>query len=125
MDISTVIEALGALAQETRLAAFRLLVKAGPDGLPAGEIARALAIPHNTLSSHMSILARAGLVAPRRAGRSVIYSVDFSGMRDLLSFLMEDCCQGRPEVCGPAIADTLSACRPASAKGARHEAPAR
>ena len=99
-------KAFGALSQETRLAAFRLLVRCGAEGMAAGEIARALDIPHNTLSTHLSTLAHAGLVASRREGRSIIYSTDLAGIRGLLAFLMEDCCQGRPEVCAPML-DTL------------------
>lgn len=110
MDEQSAVKALSALAQESRLGAFRLLVRAGPDGLPAGEIARALAIPHNTLSAHLSILANAGLVASRRAGRSVIYAVDYAGTRNLLAFLMEDCCRGKPEICAPALDCVLPEC---------------
>ena len=98
MDISTTVKALGALAQESRLNAFRLLVQSGPDGLAAGEIARQLEIPHNTLSSHLAILSNAGLLSSHRESRSIIYRIDFDGTRDLLSFLMEDCCQGQPEL---------------------------
>ncbi|MEX0809253.1 MAG: helix-turn-helix transcriptional regulator [Dongiaceae bacterium] len=104
MDATTATRAFGALAQDSRLEAFRLLVRAGEEGLPAGEIARALAIPHNTLSSHLSILTHAGLVASRRDGRSIIYRIDFEGTRALLAFLMEDCCQGRPDLCAPLLA---------------------
>jgi DNA-binding transcriptional ArsR family regulator len=101
---------LGALAQETRLEVFRLLVRQGPDGAPAGEIARTLGVPHNTMSSHLSILAHAGLVASRREGRSIIYRVDFEGTRALLAFLLEDCCQGRKDVCRPAVDAALAGC---------------
>jgi DNA-binding transcriptional ArsR family regulator len=110
MDIDDATRALSALSQRTRLETFRLLVRCGDDGLPAGEIARALETPHNTLSSHLTILATAGLVRSRREGRSIIYSIDFPGVRDLMSFLMEDCCQGRPEVCGPALDSVVAAC---------------
>jgi ArsR family transcriptional regulator len=95
------IKRLSALAQDGRLAVFRLLVKAGRDGVAAGEIAHALELPPNTLSAQLAILANAGLVGSRRAGRSIIYSADFDGMSELLVYLMEDCCQGRPEVCTP------------------------
>jgi ArsR family transcriptional regulator, arsenate/arsenite/antimonite-responsive transcriptional repressor len=107
MDANTATRAFGALAQDSRLEAFRLLVRAGEEGLPAGEIARALSIPHNTLSSHLSILANAGLVTSRRDGRSIIYRIDFDGTRALLAFLMEDCCQGRPDICAPLLACVL------------------
>jgi DNA-binding transcriptional ArsR family regulator len=110
MDISVIIKALAALAQKSRLKAFRLLVKSGPDGLAAGEIARRLAIPHNTLSSHLAILSNARLVSSHRESRSIIYRVDFDGTRKLLSFLMEDCCQGQPELCAPVLDSLLPGC---------------
>lgn len=110
MDNTSAVRAFGALAQESRLAAFRLLVQAGDAGLPAGDIARALEIPHNTLSTHLSILSQAGMVRSRRAGRSIIYAVDFDGTRSLLAFLLEDCCNGRPELCSPAIESALTHC---------------
>ena len=109
MDNHTAIEAFGALAQETRLAVFRLLVEAGPEGIPAGDLARLVQVPHNTLSSHLGILARAGLVAPRREGRSIFYAANFAGMRALIAYLVQDCCKGRPEVCGPLI-DAVACC---------------
>jgi DNA-binding transcriptional ArsR family regulator len=111
MDTSKATKALGALSQETRLDAFRLLVGRGSDGMAAGDIARTLNVPHNTLSAHLAVLANAGLVVSRREGRSIIYGIDLEGVPALLSFLMEDCCQGRPEVCGPLIASVLSGCR--------------
>lgn len=110
MDITSATRALSALSQRTRLETFRLLVRCGDDGLPAGKIARSLEIPHNTMSSHLTILAAAGLVRSRREGRSVIYATDFSGVRALMSFLMEDCCQGRPDVCGPALDSVMAGC---------------
>jgi len=118
MDTSKATKALGALSQETRLDAFRLLVGRGSDGMAAGDIARKLNVPHNTMSAHLAILANAGLVVSRRQGRSVIYGIDLEGVPALMSFLMEDCCQGRPEVCGPLIASVLSSCRMPS--GERH-----
>jgi arsenate reductase len=93
------IEVLAALAHPTRLAAFRRLVEAGPEGLPAGEIARLLNVPHNTLSGHLADLVLAGLVRSRREGRSVIYSADLDGLARLVTFLAADCCGGRPESC--------------------------
>ncbi len=101
MNLDDAIRRLGALAQDARLSVFRLLVKAGPDGVAAGEIARALAVPANTLSAQLAQLANAGLVTSRRDGRSIIYAADYAGMTELLAFLMEDCCQGRAEVCAP------------------------
>lgn len=114
MDIKRATDSLAALAQETRLAAFRLLVKAGSAGLPAGDIAQALDIPHNTLSTHLAILTRAGLLRSRREGRSIIYGVDFDGTRALLGFLVEDCCQGSPDICSPALDTLLPGCCEAS-----------
>ena len=111
MELNTAVQRLSALAQESRLAVFRLLVKAGPGGVPAGEIARALDITPNTLSAQLNILANAGLIASRRDGRSIIYAADFDSMSGLLVYLMEDCCQGRPEVCAPmAEAASRAAC---------------
>jgi ArsR family transcriptional regulator, arsenate/arsenite/antimonite-responsive transcriptional repressor len=110
MDINSATRALSALSQPTRLETFRLLVRSGPEGMPAGEVARRLDVPHNTMSSHLSILANAGLVGSRREGRSVIYGVEFDGVRKLLGFLVEDCCQGTPDVCGPILDSVLNAC---------------
>jgi len=112
MDIQTAVGALGALAQESRLKVFHLLVHTGPSGLAAGDIARALAVPHNTMSSHLAILSRARLVSSRRESRSVIYAVDLEGTRALLSFLLEDCCRGKPDLCTPLIEATLASCCP-------------
>ena len=106
MEIETAVAALSALAQETRLAVFRLLVHAGPRGLPAGLIAERLGVPPATLSFHLKELSRAGLVTARRESRQIYYAPDFAGMRNLLGFLTEDCCQGRPEVCVPLAAAT-------------------
>lgn len=91
---------------------FRLLIQAGREGVPAGEIARSLDITPNTLSAQLTILTNAGLVTSRRAGRSIIYIADYDGMGELLAYLMEDCCQGRPEVCAPlaAIASRAACC---------------
>jgi ArsR family transcriptional regulator len=110
MDASTAIGALGALAQESRLKVFRLLIRAGGAGMAAGDIARALDVPHNTMSSHLAILTRAKLVSAHKEGRSVIYAVDLEGTRALLSFLVEDCCQGEPEACAQVLDSTLAAC---------------
>ncbi|MDB5706706.1 MAG: transcriptional regulator [Sphingomonas bacterium] len=101
MQLPVAVEALSALAHGSRLAVFRLLVRAGAEGMPAGEIAREIGALPNTLSTHLTILGHAGLIRSRRDGRSVIYSADYDGMRDLLGFLIEDCCAGRPEICAP------------------------
>lgn len=91
--------ALAALGQPTRLEVFRLLMRNEPAGLAAGAIASAIRSPQNTLSTHLGILARAGLVRGRRQGRSIIYRADVGSMRSLLSFLVDDCCDGHPELC--------------------------
>ena len=105
--------ALGALAQETRLDIFRLLVQKGPSGLPAGEIGERLGQPSPTLSFHLNQLRFAGLVTSRRESRSIIYSANFKGMNDLLSYLTDNCCGGRPELCNPTVATgCVSECAP-------------
>lgn len=101
METKAAIARLAALAHEGRLAVFRLLVKAGPGGVAAGRIARSLGVPANTLTAQLTLLAHAGLVSSRREGRSIIYAADYDRMSELLVYLMEDCCQGRPEVCVP------------------------
>jgi ArsR family transcriptional regulator, arsenate/arsenite/antimonite-responsive transcriptional repressor len=101
MESQLAIKRLSALAQDSRLAVFRLLVKAGPEGVAAGEIARRLDITPNTLSAQLNVLSNAGLVTSRRDGRSIIYTADFDSMSQLLVYLTEDCCQGRAEVCAP------------------------
>ena len=108
--VSTAIAAFGALAQESRLKIFRLLVQRGPDGTAAGDIARRLKLPQNTLSFHIAALSRAHLVASRKEGRSIIYFVDLEGTRGLLSFLVEYCCGGKPELCGCLIASVEAGC---------------
>jgi DNA-binding transcriptional ArsR family regulator len=107
MESNDAIKRLSALAQDSRLAVFRLLVKAGRDGVSAGEIARSLEITPNTLSAQLTVLANADLVTSRRAGRSIIYAADYDSMSELLLYLMEDCCQGRAEVCAP-LADAAA-----------------
>src|SRR5947209_17317559 len=104
MELNDAIRRLSALAQDGRLQVFRLLVKAGPDGLAAGEIARSLDTAPNTMSAQLLVLSNSGLIRARRQGRSIIYSVDFAAMSDLLVFLTEDCCGGRSEICAPLVA---------------------
>src|SRR5215467_7058537 len=101
MKKSRVISALGALAQETRLDIFRLLVEKGPEGLPAGELGARLNQPSPTMSFHLSQLRFAGLVESRRESRSIIYSANFKMMTSLVAYLTENCCGGRPELCAP------------------------
>lgn len=110
MDKSDAIEALHALAQDTRLDVFRLLVKQGADGMAAGDIAEALGVRQNTMSANLSVLARAGMVRSEREGRVIRYFADFDGMRSLLTFLMEDCCGGNPELCKPVLDEIVCAC---------------
>lgn len=102
--MTTAVEGLSALAHEGRLKVFRLLVTAGPTGMAAGEIARRLGTPPNTLSANLSLLTNAGLAQSRRDGRSIIYSARFDRMGELMAFLAEDCCGGAAEVCA-AVAD--------------------
>jgi ArsR family transcriptional regulator, arsenate/arsenite/antimonite-responsive transcriptional repressor len=104
------IDAFAALAQPTRLEAFRLLVREEPHGLPAGEIARRLDVPHNTLSTHLGVLTQAGLISVERHGRSMIYRVELTAVRQLVLFLLKDCCNGQPDLCAPLIEDITSAC---------------
>ncbi len=103
MDESIAIETLSALAHETRLAAFRLLLKAAPGELPAGDIAGRLGIVQNTMSSHLAILVRTGLISGRRDGRNMFYQAEPAAMRTLLAWLMDDCCQGNSEICAPLL----------------------
>lgn len=123
MLLPKAVDALSALAHGHRLAVFRLLVKAGAAGISAGVIAREVGLLANTLSSHLTILGHAGLVRSRREGRSVIYSADYEGMRDLLGFLIADCCDGRPEICAP-LGDAAVACCPSAAAPASPKARA-
>ena len=104
MDSSAAIDALSALAHPGRLAVFRLLIRAGAAGCSAGEVARQVGALPNTLSTNLTILGRAGLIQSRRDGRSIIYTADYERMGQLLGFLMEDCCNGAPEICAPLAA---------------------
>jgi len=124
MKAKAAIEALGALAQESRLAVFRLLVHEGPEGLSAGSIAERLGVPAPTLSFHLAYLNRAGLVSPKREGRSILYAANYRGMNALLTYLTEDCCQGHPEICG-VVACSPAASADESPQGEKHEALAR
>jgi DNA-binding transcriptional ArsR family regulator len=111
MEKKDALEALSALGQETRLEVFRLLVRSGPGGMTAGAIAQALAVRQNTLSSNLALLARAGLIEGRKEGRHIRYAADLEGLRRLLAFLLEDCCGGRPEACGPLLDRIFTQCR--------------
>lgn len=108
MELSDAVSALSSLAQPARLRVFRLLVKAGESGLCAGDLSAALEIPKNTLSFHLKDLVHAGLVGAERNGRSIVYRLREEGIRHLMHFLMEDCCQGRPELCLPDSCEGVS-----------------
>jgi len=112
MEPQSAVGALSALAHPARLEVFRLLIRAGPDGMAAGDIARATGSLANTLSTNLNVLAGAGLVSSRRDGRSIIYAAGYDRMRDLLAFLMEDCCGGNAEICAPlaAIGERAACC---------------
>jgi DNA-binding transcriptional ArsR family regulator len=112
MKAADAVKSLSALAQDNRLAVFRLLVKAGPEGLAAGEIARKLSTPANTMSAQLLLLSNAGLVRARREGRSIIYSADFAAMSRLLLFITEDCCGGNAAICAPLVAVVQTCCPP-------------
>ena len=114
MDAKKAQSAFAALAQPTRLKAFRKLVAAHPEGLPAGEIAAACKVPHNTMSTHLTALTRAGLVTFERNGRVMSYRADLDGLRGLVGFLMRDCCGGNAEICAPVIEEfNVACCAPA------------
>jgi DNA-binding transcriptional ArsR family regulator len=112
MESEQAILALAALAQSTRLDVFRLLAKHEPDGLAAGDIARSLAVPQNTMSSHLAILSRAGLVSAQRFSRSIFYRADLARFQAVVLFMLKDCCDGRPEICAPVIEGLTPCCPP-------------
>jgi len=117
------VAALAALAQDSRLDVYRLLVQSGPDGLPAGDVAAALEIAPNTLTFHFDRLRDAGLVTVRRDGRSMIYAAQYERMNALLGYLTENCCQGRAEACAPAVCKPKSMPKstPKAVSTARHK----
>lgn len=112
MDDTEVMAALAALAQSTRLRTFRLLIAREPGGIPAGELARLVEVPQNTMSAHLAILARAKLIVGERRSRSIIYRAKLDGFREVMVFLLKDCCGGRPDLCAPLIADLAPCCPP-------------
>lgn len=116
MEKTDAVTALAALAQDNRLDVFRLLVEAGPEGMPAGEIAETLGVAPNTLTFHFDRLRVAGLVTVRREGRSMIYAARFETMNALVGFLTDNCCGGAPEICLPA-----KRCEPGKAKKRKRE----
>ena len=116
MESEQTVLALAALAQSTRLEVFRLLVRHEPKGLAAGEIARQLSVPQNTMSSHLAVLSRAGLVSATRISRSIVYRAELSHLRAVMLFMLRDCCDGRPEICAPLIEDLTPCCAPVARK---------
>jgi DNA-binding transcriptional ArsR family regulator len=123
METKDAVAALGALAQDNRLDVFRLLIRTGPQGMPAGGIADRLKIAAATLSFHLAQLRQAGLITMKRDGRSLIYSADYDGMNELMHFLTENCCAGAD--CGVSTAVDVPACRPPKAAVARRPRAAR
>lgn len=119
MKTKQAVKALAALAQECRLSVFRLLVEAGAEGIPAGEISERLEIPAATMSFHLKELTATGLIASLRNGRSLIYSLQPDVMNELMKFLMQDCCQGRPELCQPDFLKTAVCCETVKSKKPR------
>ena len=113
MDNTLAIAAMAALAQPTRLETFKLLVAREPEGIPAGELARLIEVPQNTMSAHLAVLSRAGLITGERQSRSIIYRADLVGFRSVIAFLLTDCCGGRADLCQPLIDDLVPCCPPA------------
>jgi ArsR family transcriptional regulator, arsenate/arsenite/antimonite-responsive transcriptional repressor len=112
MENEQAVLALSALAQPTRLQAFRLLVQHEPEGIAAGDLARLLEVPQNTLSAHLSVLSRAGLVISERQSRSILYRANLSAFQAVALFLLQDCCGGRPDICAPVIESLQPCCPP-------------
>ena len=112
MDTDHTLLVFSALSQPTRLEVFRLLIENEPAGLPAGEVARRMAVPHNTMSTHLAILTRAGLITAERQSRSIVYRARLDAVRELAGYLVQDCCGGRPEICAPLLADLSPCCPP-------------
>ena len=112
MESEQAILALAALAQSTRLEVFRLLVKHEPEGLAAGDIAKALSVPQNTMSSHLAVLSRAGLVSAQRFSRSIVYRANLARFQEVVLFMLRDCCDGCPEICAPLVENLTPCCSP-------------
>jgi ArsR family transcriptional regulator, arsenate/arsenite/antimonite-responsive transcriptional repressor len=110
MEIKTAVTALAALAQETRLSIYRLLVEAGPEGVSAGRLGETLRVPAATLSFHLKELSRAGLLSSRQDRQFIYYAVDFERMAELMTFLTQNCCKGMPQTCLAAVETELSRC---------------
>src|ERR1051325_3876439 len=116
MEIKAAVTALAALAQETRLSIFRLLVEAGPEGVPAGRIAEILDVPAATLSFHLKELARSGLLSSRQERQFIHYAADFARMADLMTYLSQNCCKGMPRDCLTVVETALGRCCPLPSK---------
>lgn len=108
--------AFAALGQITRLETFRCLVRKEPEGVPAGELARLMSVPQNTMSAHLAVLARAGLIRGERQSRTILYRADLDRFGELMAFLLEECCGGRPDICAPLLSQ-LTMCTSKNAKG--------
>lgn len=120
METKSAVTALAALAQETRLAVFRLLIEAGPEGMPAGEVGQKLEVPSATLSFHLKELSHAGLVTSRQEGRFVYYAANFEHMAALMSFLTQNCCRGMPQECLTVVETALGRCCPPTSTKRKH-----
>ena len=116
MEIKAAVTALAALAQETRLSIYRLLIEAGPEGVSVGRIGQTLEVPGATLSFHLKELARAGLVSSRQEKQFIYYSVDFERMAELMTYLTQNCCQGMPQECLTVVETALGRCCPPQSK---------
>ena len=116
MDLKHAVRALAALAQETRLSVYRMLVQAGPEGVAAGRLGEALEVPPATLSFHLKELSHAGLAAARHEGRYIYYSADYQQMAALMSYLTENCCHGMPQDCLTVMEAALGGCCPPQLK---------
>ncbi|MGV8833071.1 MAG: ArsR/SmtB family transcription factor [Devosia sp.] len=115
MESYQALDVFTALSQATRLDAFKLIISHEPDGMAAGDIARQLEVPQNTMSTHLAILTRAGLIQADRQGRSIVYRAVLDQVRAIANYLVQDCCGGRPELCDPLIADITPCCSPKEA----------
>jgi DNA-binding transcriptional ArsR family regulator len=116
MDEIEAIAAFAALGQITRLETFRCLVRKEPEGVPAGELARLMSVPQNTMSAHLAVLSRAGLIRGERQSRTILYRADLDRIGALVSFLLQDCCDGRPDICAPLLSQ-VTMCTSKNAKG--------
>jgi DNA-binding transcriptional ArsR family regulator len=112
MESKIATEVLSALSQQTRLEVFRLLVRCEPQGIAAGDLAKTIGVPANTMSVHLNVLSRARLVTSERHSRSIVYRADLNRFRELMLFMLKDCCDGRSEICAPLIADLIPCCPP-------------